>query len=35
MTCKAEDADGLTPVKDDNAAGREKDRKGFTTLVGY
>jgi len=32
---KADDAGGLTPVKEDNAAARKKDRKYFAYLIGY
>jgi len=27
MACKADDAGGLSPSKENNAAGRQKDRK--------
>ena len=32
MCSKAEDAGGLTPAKDDNAAARKTDRKDWTVL---
>ena len=35
LSGKAEDAGGLTPAKDDNAAWRELCRKECLVLVGY
>lgn len=34
MSDKADDADGLTPVKEDNAGERKKDRKDYGNLAG-
>jgi len=32
---KADDAGGLSPSKEDNAAAPEKDRKDIGTFIGY
>jgi len=32
---KADDTGGLSPSKEDNAAAREKDRKGISIFIGY